>query len=83
LQAYSVGELIEVYHYHPVLLTLSNPLLAVSQLITDPATQAVVAGLFGFGYLAWNLIEIITMLRDPHKRAFHDKISGTVVVRGR
>lgn len=32
----------------------------------------------GFG---WHILEIVTFLLDPKRRAFHDKIAGTVVVK--
>lgn len=70
----------EVY---PLLLALSNPLFAITDRFQDPWIQATVGLILGLGYLLWNLIEIITMMNDPHKRAFHDKISGTVVIRTR
>jgi len=37
--------------------------------------------LLGFASLGWFLLEIITMLTNPKRRAFHDFIAGTVVVR--
>lgn len=35
----------------------------------------------GFANLGWFLIEIVTMLTNPKRRALHDLIAGTVVVR--
>jgi uncharacterized RDD family membrane protein YckC len=37
--------------------------------------------LLGFASLGWFLLEIVTMLTNPKRRAFHDFIAGTVVVR--
>jgi uncharacterized RDD family membrane protein YckC len=34
-----------------------------------------------FANLGWFLLEITTMLTNPKRRAFHDLIAGTVVVR--
>src|SRR4030095_964195 len=38
-------------------------------------------GLLAFASLGWFLLEIITMLTNTKRRAFHDFIAGTVVVR--
>ncbi len=38
--------------------------------------------LLGFASLGWFLLEVITMLSNPKRRAFHDFLAGTVVVRG-
>jgi len=35
----------------------------------------------GFANLGWFLLEIVTMLTNSKRRAFHDLIAGTVVVR--
>jgi uncharacterized RDD family membrane protein YckC len=48
-------------------------------LISGAAAYAV-----GIGSFAWVILEIVTMLLDPQRRALHDKIAGTVVIkRGR
>jgi uncharacterized RDD family membrane protein YckC len=38
-------------------------------------------GMLLLGGMGWNILEIGTYLMDPKRRAFHDKIAGTVVVK--
>lgn len=40
-------------------------------------------GLLALGGLPWVILELVTMLRSPQRRAFHDKIAGTIVIRER
>jgi uncharacterized RDD family membrane protein YckC len=35
----------------------------------------------GIGAFVWTILEIVTMLLDPQRRALHDKIAGTVVIK--
>lgn len=37
--------------------------------------------ILSYGTKVWILLEVISMLRDPNRRAFNDKIAGTVVVK--
>lgn len=37
--------------------------------------------ILALGIFTWFVLEIVTMLLDPRRRAFHDKIAGTVVVK--
>lgn len=44
---------------------------------------AALAFTLALGVFAWFILEIVTMLADPHRRAFHDKIAGTVVIKSK
>lgn len=38
--------------------------------------------LLGFGLIAWGLLEIVSMLLNDKRRAVHDLLAGSVVVKG-
>jgi len=40
-----------------------------------------ISTVMGFFLLSWSLLEILTMLFDSKKRALHDYIAGTVVLK--
>lgn len=37
--------------------------------------------MLALGGIGWHILEIVTFLMDPKRRAFHDKIAGTIVVK--
>ena len=49
----------------------------------DELPQWVIYSMFGFSFalIGWHLLEIITMLFNEKRRALHDFIAGTVVIR--
>ena len=53
---------------------LQDPLLSESSIPT-------LSLWIGWGGLVWSLLEIATMLTNSKRRALHDLIAGTVVVR--
>jgi len=70
----------------PVAVVLFTLLAAVYVALTGgdaPAPQWLLytLGIFSLLYLLWYLLEIITMLFNEKRRALHDIIAGTVVIR--
>lgn len=57
--------------------------VAISLELSGAISEGVAYGVIGFGILAtvWGLSEFITMLFNDKRRALHDYIGGTVVVR--
>lgn len=59
------------------------PLGFLTRFIENEIASALFVGLsfvVALGALAWGVLEIMTMLGDEKRRAFHDKIAGTVVI---
>jgi uncharacterized RDD family membrane protein YckC len=65
------------------LIILSIPISVASAVLGDrfPASLKLASGIIlALGSFGWLILEIATMMRDPQRRAFHDKIAGTVVI---
>lgn len=72
----------EIFPIACALLTFPFILLPISE--DNSATYKIQLGAVFFmavGSLAWLILELVTMSRDPKRRAFHDKIAGTVVIK--
>jgi uncharacterized RDD family membrane protein YckC len=69
----------------PIALAVLSPLLTLLPEDNGRGVGGFISLAVGFlvvvGYLGWIILEIVTMLLDPQRRAFHDKIAGTVVVK--
>jgi uncharacterized RDD family membrane protein YckC len=65
-----------------ILVVLFLPMNFFLEMTRGPNPMAIAWGLMlVLGGVGWNILEIVTYLMDPKRRAFHDKIAGTVVVR--
>lgn len=49
--------------------------------LTEAARSTPILRILGGALLGWSLLELITMLTNSKRRALHDWIAGTVVVR--
>ena len=49
--------------------------------ISAPANLSAVDWLFAYSALGWFLVEVVTMLTNDKRRALHDFIAGSVVIR--
>lgn len=66
------------------LVCLSLPLTLISELtsLEVPSALLIAPGIIlAIGSISWLILEIVTMMKDPQRRAFPDKIAGTVVVK--
>lgn len=70
----------------PVLLTVASMLFLAAEAMRAPDSGSVQLSWFGYRAvswigLAWFVLEIATMLTNSRRRALHDFLAGTVVVR--
>lgn len=56
-------------------------LAITGQDLTEAARSTPILRILGGAILGWSLLELITMLTNSKRRALHDWIAGTVVVR--
>lgn len=56
-------------------------LTATNQAFTGPDRLTLPLQFLGGAAFGWSLLELVTMLTNPKRRAVHDLIAGTVVVR--
>lgn len=84
---YDKGEQLKCSYYQAFLRDLIPLIALIGSMIinvffyTDLFLAVIVGAIFSFLLLIWAILEIVSMLFNERRRAFHDLIAGTVVLK--